>query len=79
MSHSKLLNSKWLQLIFCGIVVAVVWLIVLPQLSSLDAVSEHVHLMEERNVHAGAMYYTDLDKLPLRPKWIENEIQLWPE
>lgn len=72
-------NSKWLQLMFCVTAVAVVWLIVLPKLSSLDEVSRHVELMEKRNVHAGAMYYTDLDQLPLRPHWIENEIHLWPE
>jgi di/tricarboxylate transporter len=79
MNYSKLLESKWIQLLFCTMAVAVVWLTLLPQLSSLDVISEHVKLMEERNVRAGAMYYTDLERLPLRPMWVEDEIHLWPK
>lgn len=79
MKPTWLLKSKGVQFGGCILVVLIIWLMVLPRLSSFEAVSKHMQLMEERGVHAGAMYYTDLEKLPLRPSWIEEQVQLWPE
>ena len=31
-----------------------------------------------RRVNPAAMYYTELDRLPVRPAWLEQRIVLWP-
>lgn len=77
MIRNKLAENGWFRLALYASIVAVVWLIVLPRLSSIDIVAKHIEHLEEREVHAGAMYYTDLEKLPTRPSWIEDEIVLW--
>jgi|JI10StandDraft_1071094.scaffolds.fasta_scaffold01834_11 hypothetical protein len=77
MIRNQLAESGWLRLALCASIVAGIWLIVLPRLSSIDIVAKHIEHLEEREVHAGAMYYTDLEKLPTRPAWIEDEIVLW--
>ena len=41
-------------------------------------VARHVERMEDRGVNPAAMYYTELERLPLRPGWIERRIVLWP-
>lgn len=78
MRHPKSRIRNWLKLALCVFVVASVWLIVLPRVSSIEVVANHIKYMEDRNVRAGAMYYTDLEKIPTRPTWIEQEILLWP-
>lgn len=63
----------------CGIlVVLALWLGLLPRLLRLEPVVRHVQLMEAREVNPSAMYYTELDRLPLRPDWIERRLVLWP-
>ena len=57
---------------------AVVWGIVLPRLLAVGPVARHVRLMEDRGVDPAAMYYTELERLPLRPTWIEDRVALWP-
>jgi hypothetical protein len=79
MSIQSLQKAKWLRLLICFGVVAFVWLVVFPNLRWVDAIAKHMDHMEKREVNAGAMYYTELEHLPLRAKWIEDEIQLWPE
>lgn len=34
--------------------------------------------MEERGVDPSAMYYTELERLPLRPAWVDDVLILWP-
>lgn len=79
MSPSSRPKKKWLQLALWAVAISTIWLLLLPRLGKVTAVSEHLDLMESRNVRAGAMYYTDLEEIPVRPLWIEKEIQLWPE
>lgn len=63
----------------CGLaVVAVVWLGLLPRLIRLQPIAAHVERMEARGVNPAAMYYTELERLPLRPAWIEQRLVLWP-
>ena len=65
--------------IFVGIAaVAVIWGGLLPALLRCPAIARHVARMEERGVNPAAMYYTELDRLPLRPDWVEGRLTLWP-
>ncbi len=59
-------------------VVAVVWCGLLPRVLRLGPVARHVALMEERGVDPAAMYYTELERLPLRPPWVDDVLVLWP-
>jgi hypothetical protein len=59
-------------------VVVVVWGGVLPALLRCRGVAGHVAHMEERGVNPAAMYYTELERLPLRPAWIDRRVTLWP-
>jgi hypothetical protein len=34
--------------------------------------------MEEGDVNPAAMVYTELERLPLRPSWVEDQLVLWP-
>jgi hypothetical protein len=67
------------RLVSGAAVTAAIWCGLLPQLLRLEPIARHVALMEERQVDPSAMYYTELDRLPLRPAWIERVLVLWPE
>jgi hypothetical protein len=58
--------------------IAAVWCGVLPRLLAWPPVARHVALMEERRVDPAAMYYTELERLPLRPAWVDDVLILWP-
>lgn len=55
-----------------------VWCGLLPRILEMVPVQEHVALMEARGVDPSAMYYTELERLPLRPAWVDDVIVLWP-
>jgi hypothetical protein len=55
-----------------------VWCGLLPRLLGLPPIARHVNLMESRGVDPAAMYYTELERLPLRPAWVDDVITLWP-
>ncbi|MEI6505825.1 MAG: hypothetical protein WCO90_08115 [Planctomycetota bacterium] len=57
---------------------AAVWCGMLPMLRRLDFVALHIERMEAGGVNPAAMYYTELDRLPVRPAWLEQRIVLWP-
>jgi hypothetical protein len=59
-------------------VVAAIWGGVLPALLRCRGVARHVARMEERGVNPAAMYYTELERLPLRPAWLDRHVTLWP-
>jgi hypothetical protein len=59
-------------------VVAVVWGAALPALLRCGPVARHVEAMEEKGVNPAAMYYTELERLPVRPDWIERRLAIWP-
>jgi hypothetical protein len=58
--------------------VGVVWGMVLPWLGRCSVIGRHVAAMEAREVNPAAMVYTELERLPLRPAWIERHVVLWP-
>jgi hypothetical protein len=58
--------------------VAVIWGGMLPAILRCRGVARHVATMEERGVNPAAMYYTELDRLPVRPAWLERCVTLWP-
>lgn len=60
------------------VVVAAIWGGVLPALLRCRGVARHVARMEERGVNPAAMYYTELERLPLRPAWLDRRVTLWP-
>ena len=55
-----------------------VWCGGLPWVGRCAAVARHVAEMESREVNPSAMVYTELDRLPLRPGWLEDRLILWP-
>jgi hypothetical protein len=61
-----------------AVITALVWCGLLPQILRLAPVQAHVSLMEARGVDPSAMYYTELERLPLRPAWVDDMIVLWP-
>ena len=65
-----------LALVVAGI--GLVWCGLLPAVLRVDVVERHVAAMELREVNPAAMVYTELDRLPLRPRWVEDRVILWP-
>ena len=66
------------RLVAGGVLVSAIWCGLFPRLLEWPAVARHVSLMEERRVDPSAMYYTELDRLPLRPAWVDDVLVLWP-
>jgi hypothetical protein len=58
--------------------IVVVWGVALPWLGRCPMIERHVMAMESREVNPAAMVYTELDRLPVRPRWIEDRLILWP-
>ena len=71
-------HSRVVRLLAGVMVVAVVWCGLLPRLLRWPPVARHVALMEARGVDPSAMYYTELERLPLRPAWVDDVLVLWP-
>ena len=66
------------RLVAGGGLVAALWCGLFPRLLEVGPVKRHVALMEERRVDPSAMYYTELERLPLRPAWVDDVLVLWP-
>jgi hypothetical protein len=67
-----------IRLLAGGLAVAVIWCGLLPRLLEWPSVKRHVALMEARQVDPSAMYYTELERLPLPPAWLDDVLVLWP-
>ena len=78
MSPALSTSRAVLRLTFGTALVALVWCGLFPRLLEWPPVAHHVALMEERRVDPSAMYYTELDRLPLRPAWVDDVLVLWP-
>ena len=61
-----------------ALLVAGIWLGALPRLLRWEPIAAHVATMESRGVNPAAMYYTELERLPLRPAWVDDVLVLWP-
>ena len=70
--------SAPLRLGLVSAVVGVVWGVALPWLGRCGPIERHVAAMEAREVNPAAMVYTELERLPVRPAWIETRLVLWP-
>lgn len=53
-------RSGIIRLLFSGVVIAIVWCVVLPQMADLPAVREYMNWLDERGIDPTAMYYTEL-------------------
>jgi len=78
MNPSLSMSRAVLRLAAGTTLVAGVWCGLLPRLLEWPPVARHVALMEERRVDPSAMYYTELERLPLRPAWVDDVLVLWP-
>ena len=78
MSKPVSLRPAAARLLADSVLVSLVWCGLLPRLLTLGPVHRHVALMEERGVDPSAMYYTELERLPLRPAWVDDVLILWP-
>ena len=67
-----------LRLAACAGIVALAWLVVLPRVGRVPAIERHVRAMEEAEVNPAAMVYTELEWLPLRADWVQDQLVLWP-
>lgn len=66
------------RLLAASVLTACVWCGLLPRLLEFGPIARHVALMESRRVDPAAMYYTELERLPLRPAWVDEVLVLWP-
>jgi hypothetical protein len=71
-------HSRVVRLLVGAMAVAMIWCGLFPQLLHWPPIACHVALMEERGVDPSAMYYTELERLPLRPAWVDDVLVLWP-
>ena len=71
-------RSRVVRLLVWVTVVALVWCGLFPRLLAWPPIARHVALMEERGIDPSAMYYTELERLPLRPAWVDDLLRLWP-
>jgi hypothetical protein len=71
-------HSRLIRLLMGATMVVVVWCDIFPRLLHWPPIARHVSLMEERGVDPSAMYYTELERLPLRPAWVDDLLVLWP-
>jgi len=69
--------TRGARLVVAAALIALVWLGLLPRLGAWAPVARHVRTMEEGRVNTAAMVYTELERLPLRPAWIGDELALW--
>jgi hypothetical protein len=71
-------GSSPVRLVLVTAAISLVWGVVLPWLGRFPVIVRHVAAMEAREVNPAAMVYTELERLPLRPGWIDDRLVLWP-
>lgn len=70
--------SRPVRLVLVTAAIGGVWGVALPWLGRFPVVARHVAAMESRKVNPAAMVYTELEQLPVRPRWVEERLILWP-
>ncbi|MFZ4082054.1 MAG: hypothetical protein ACOYKN_12555 [Pirellula sp.] len=53
---------RWVKLLGGCMLLAFVWLWILPRIAETSSVRKHMLLLEERNINAGAMFYTEVQE-----------------
>jgi hypothetical protein len=71
-------RSAALRSLIAVAAIGLVWGGLLPAVARIECVARHVAAMEAREVNPSAMVYTELDRLPVRPRWVEDRLTLWP-
>jgi len=66
------------KLLLWSLALLIIWLVILPEVQNLSFIARHIDFMKQRDVNPAAMYYTELEKLPLRTPSIEKALVLWP-
>ena len=55
---------KWMLFSFWFTLVGLTWTIILPRLSELPDIQQHIARMEQKGIVVEAMFYTELDWQP---------------
>ena len=76
---NRVVTSPTGRLAVATAILLVVWLVILPWVGRRPAIDRHVWAMEKGGINPAAMFYTELERLPLRPPWIEQQLVLWLE
>ena len=61
-----------------AILILFVWGVLLPAALRCGPLGRHVKRMEAGGVNPAAMYYTELERIPLRPHWLDDRVVRWP-
>lgn len=54
--------KRMIKLVLGSLAIAVVWLWLLPLIAQNPVVERHMRLLDERNINAGAMFYTEVEE-----------------
>lgn len=77
-SNAALSFKSLTKLLLWSVALLIIWLAILPQIQKLEFIARHIDFMKQRDINPAAMYYTELEKLPLRTPAIEQALVLWP-
>ena len=70
--------SPYRRALAAAALLAAVWGGLLPAVLRCGPIARHVARMESAGVNPAAMYYTELERLPVRPDWIDDRLVRWP-
>lgn len=60
---TRTLTERWTRLAAWCVAVAVIWLIVLPQIARLPAVDRWIGFVERQRIDPSAMFYTEVEQM----------------
>ena len=66
MTQSHGTPRRWDLLALLSLVVAVIWLVVLPRLQALPAMQSRIDQLERQGIDPSAMFYTELEMMNSR-------------
>jgi|694.fasta_scaffold03597_14 hypothetical protein len=75
---SKAAGSLGRPLAGAALIVAV-WGWLLPAALRCGPLARHVARLEAGSVNPAAMFYTELERIPVRPQWLDDRIVRWPQ
>lgn len=61
-------KRRRIELAVAVIAIAVLWLVVLPRLGTLEPVADHLDRLDRHGIEADAMYWTELESSILSPQ-----------
>lgn len=57
-------TRNWLQLALASLAIGLVWLVLLPRLSTWSPVRQHIETMRAADIQVDAMFYSELSHVP---------------